>query len=319
MHVQRLILASILLLPGAQWRTAAENNKVSLEGCDALGCSSESSVCSPKQGDDVTQDNLVGIARDAVNINDDTKVSLTLVEEGRTVFANAPELEAYERTLYASAPKSLETHACVLMLQYRAQTFPIPSDSTRPTPENGTTSCTGIMDQECQDLFASTIESYNSSNDTTDCSALASHVTAEINSRDIHVCNYYSNLIAITGAPLFNTSDGNEEALADDECRPSLPDSNSLWRVGSIQTVIEAQSDEAFGSDSFGGRQGFTPIITTIYSDDDSENIDLTQFLCMQALRTTGEVLEESAAATQNGAGSAMFGFVIAIGLAVLM
>ncbi|KAI1405521.1 hypothetical protein F4819DRAFT_400667 [Hypoxylon fuscum] len=306
--------AVTLLVPELVASQEYQQAQVALEGCDTLACSSttSNSACSMSdQPDDVTQTTLVGIAPDAVNLTSDAQLSLTLIEAGRTQFGNAPGLEAYERTLYAGLPSSLLQSegaegnglppACVLMLQYQSQTFPVPSESTRDGSMNGTTSCEGILDQDCLNKFASFITSFEGSDNTTDCAALSSHVNTQVRSGDIHLCNFYANLITTTGAPLLNTSNDsrNDESLTQDECRPTLPQSNSLYRVGSVQTIVE-DSDERFGGDIFGGRQGYTPIITVVY-DGGGGNLSSVQSTCMQALRKSGEVLENTGAAGSRG------------------
>ncbi|KAI4866154.1 hypothetical protein F4820DRAFT_417733 [Hypoxylon rubiginosum] len=334
MYVQHLAAAAFLL-SGPQWLAEGQEPQqaqVPLEGCDALACSSttSNSVCSTSnQPDDVTQTTLVGIASNAVNLTSDAQLSLTLVEAGRTQFGNAPGLEAYERTLYAGLPSSLLQNegtesnrlpaACALMLQYQSQTFPIPDESTRDGSMNGTTSCAGILDQDCLDRFTSFVTSFDSSssNDSAmNCVDLASHVNTQIHTGDVHLCNFYANPITVTGAPLLNTSTGsnNDEVLTQDECRPTSPQSNSLYRVGSVQTIVE-DSDERFGGDIFGSRQGYTPIITAVY-DGQGGNVSSVQFACMQALRKSGEVLEDTSAAYSRGRARLVMSILVAMATA---
>ncbi|KAI2601795.1 hypothetical protein GGR54DRAFT_53735 [Hypoxylon sp. NC1633] len=307
------LAAAVFLLPESQWLVAGQDPQqaqVKIDSCNNLPCASSTanSVCSlSNQLDDITQSTLVGIASNAVNLTSDSQLSLTLIEAGRTQFGNAPGLESYERTLYAGAPSSLlqgdVPASCALMLQYRSQAFPIPDESDRDGNMNGTTSCAGILDQNCLERFTSFITSFDfsSRNDSaTDCAALASHVNTQIHSGDIHLCNFYSNLIEVTGAPLLNTSAGssNEESLTQDQCRPTLPQSNSLYRVGSVQTIVQVDSDERVGGDVFGGRQGYTPVITAVY---DGGNVSSVQFTCLQALRKSGETLVNTNAGNSRG------------------
>ncbi|KAI6083752.1 hypothetical protein F4821DRAFT_244179 [Hypoxylon rubiginosum] len=307
------LAAAVFLLPESQWLVAGQEPQqaqVKIDSCSSFACASSAanSVCSSSnQPDDITQTTLVSIASNVVNLTSDSQLSLTLIEAGRTQFGNAPGLEAYERTLYAGAPSSLlqgdVPASCALILQYQSQTFPIPNESDRDGNMNGTTSCAGILDQDCLERFTSFITSFDSSsgNDSaTDCATLASHVNTQIHSGDIHLCNFYSNLIEVTGAPLLNTSTGssNEESLTQDACRPTLPQSNSLYRVGSVQTVVQTDSDERIGGDVFGGRQGYTPVITAVY---DGGNVSSVQFACMQALRKSGEVLEDTSGGNSRG------------------
>ena len=283
-----------------------------------------------------------------MNLTSETRLSLTLVEDGRTIFGNSPGLEAYERTLYVGAPSSggddnednddesnNSPVACSLMLQYQSQTFPIPAESARGLENGNTTSCAGILDRRCQERFASFIESFSSPdrNDTSspDCTGLASHVMAAIRADGDFLCDrYYSNLVTVTGAPLLNSSAGNRTDNDNDddnnECRPTLPadENRRLYRVGSVQTVIEAESDASIVGDSvFGGRQGYTPVIAAVYSGGgEGGSLDSVQFACMQALRTSGEVLEATgmAAPAQGAVGFTAVGMMAAVmSIAVLL
>ncbi|KAI1779317.1 hypothetical protein F4818DRAFT_438098 [Hypoxylon cercidicola] len=224
--------------------------QVTLEGCDALACSS--TTCNPvystsDQPDDVT----------------------------------SPRLEAYERTLYAGLPSSLFKidgtegnrlpASCVLMLQDQSQTFPIPSKSTQGGSMNGTTTCADILDQDCLNMFTSFITFFDSSghDSVADCAAHANHANhanTQIHFGDIYLCGFYAKLITVTGALMLNTSSNSSiyKSLTQDECRPTLTQSNNLCRVGSVQTIVE-DSDECFGSDIFGGRRGYTAVITVVY------------------------------------------------------
>ena len=337
MHTRRYLVFTALLLSGARWPVTAQDVReaqVPLAGCDALACSGATACTAGNESDDPTQMTLVGIAANAVNLTSDTRLSLTLVENGRTIFGNSPGLEAYERTLYIGAPSSLVSGgdddddrndppaACSLMLQYQSQTFPIPAESARGLEGGNTTSCAGVLDRRCEERFVSFIDSFASpdrSNTTSrDCTDLASHVMAAIRTDGDFLCDrYYSNLITVTGAPLLNKT-GNRDNDNDDnnECRPTLPadEDRRLYRVGSVQTVVEAESDANIVGDSvFGGRQGYTPVITAVYSGEGG-NLDSVQFACMQALRTSGEVLEATSMAVARGA----VGFT-AVGLAAVM
>ncbi|KAJ3554976.1 hypothetical protein NPX13_g10467 [Xylaria arbuscula] len=117
--------------------------------------------------------------------------------------------------------------------------------------------------------------SYNSSQESstaTDCAALAGHVNTQIRSRD-YLWLYYSSLLTVAGAALFNTSDGNGSQ----------------------------HSYDRYGGAVFGGRQGFTPIITAVYDDDDDGDVSLVQFACMQVFKKSGDVLEDIGAASFHG------------------
>ena len=351
MHTRRYFPTTAFLLSGgAHWLVAAQDVReaqVPLAGCDALACSGATACAAGNEPDDPTQMSLVGIAANAVNLTSETRLSLTLVEDGRTIFGNSPGLEAYERTLYVGAPSSSLTPggddddddsdsnnspaACSLMLQYQSQTFPIPAESARGLESGNTTSCAGILDRRCQERFASFIESFSSPdrNDTTspDCTGLASHVMAAIRADGDFLCDrYYSNLVTVTGAPLLNSSAGNHTENDDDnECRPTLPadENRRLYRVGSVQTVIEAESDASIVGDSvFGGRQGYTPVIAAVYSGGgEGGSLDSVQFACMQALRTSGEVLEATgmAAPAQGAVGFTAVGLAAGMSIAVLL
>ncbi|KAI0182181.1 hypothetical protein EV127DRAFT_450081, partial [Xylaria flabelliformis] len=250
----------------------AQQAQVPIDACNILPCAVEesNSVCSQShQEDEVYAAPLVGIAANAINLTSDAKLSLTLVEEGRTIFANEPGLEAYERTLYVGPPRSFAlpgnrpSAACALTLQYGSQTFPVPKDSTRRADINRTTSCTGVIDQDCFNTLADPIKSFDTDNDNAvDCAALAEFVNSRIHASHT-LCTFYSNLITVTGAPLLNLSGGTSASLMDDTCRPVLPAANFLFRVGSVQTIVKP--DDRIGGEILGGRQGFTPVIAVLY------------------------------------------------------
>ncbi|KAI1171062.1 hypothetical protein F4777DRAFT_566869 [Nemania sp. FL0916] len=317
MHKHYLSTAALMLASPRIMVTGqeAQGAQVQISSCSSLTCGANqsNSVCSHShQSDDVNTAPLVGIAESAVNLTADTKLSLTIIEEGRTIFSNAPAFEAYERTLYAGIPPSLFSDnnslpaACALMLQYGSQTFPLPKDgSARSGEVNHTTSCAGVLDQSCFDTLATHIKSFNSSsngNNMTNCAALAEHVSGQIHSSNT-ICSFYSGLISVTGAPLYNTSQSgggdNAAALADDMCIPVLPASNSLYRVGSVQTIVEP--DDRVGSDVFGGRQGFTPVVTVVYDGaEQGGNVSSVQFACMQGLLQSGLVLDGKTSASSS-------------------
>ncbi|KAI1737514.1 hypothetical protein F4680DRAFT_468061 [Xylaria scruposa] len=306
MHTYRIATTTLLFgcprlfVAGQQAQLA----QVPIDACNVLPCAAEesNSVCSQShQEDEVSAAPLVGIAANAINLTSDTKLSLTLVEEGRTIFANEPGLEAYERTLYVGPPRAFAlpgnrpSAACALTLQYGSQTFPVPMDSERRGDINRTTSCAGVIDQDCFNTLADPIKSFDPDNENeVDCAALADFVNGRIHASDT-LCTFYSNLITVTGAPLPNLSGGTSASFVDDKCKPVLPADNVLYRVGSVQTIVKP--DDRIGGEIFGGRQGFTPVIAVLY---DGGNVTSIQYACMQALLQGGSVLEDSSAASSN-------------------
>ncbi|KAI0182182.1 hypothetical protein EV127DRAFT_493996 [Xylaria flabelliformis] len=174
------------------------------------------SVCSQShQEDEVYAAPLVGIAANAINLTSDAKLSLTLVEEGRTIFANEPGLEAYERTLYVGPPRSFAlpgnrpSAACALTLQYGSQTISRAEGfnaASRYQPHNELHRChrPGLFN-----TLADPIKSFDTDNDNAvDCAALAEFVNSRIHASHT-LCTFYSNLITVTGAPLLNCERGN--------------------------------------------------------------------------------------------------------------
>ncbi|KAH9895476.1 hypothetical protein F4778DRAFT_273917 [Xylariomycetidae sp. FL2044] len=335
MYTQRLA-AFLLLLWDLPQRVAGlepELGMTDLVGCENRACrvpTAGNGTCSDpnpsdKKYSNATRATIVGMAYQAVNLTSDVQASLSLVEERQVAFS--PGISFYPRTLYAGLPSSKLQNAkipenCVLMMQYGSQTFPLPyvQSAIPKQPVHRTTGCDDIFQPDCFEKWTRIISSFDptaSTNETTRCYDLASHFNTQIRN-STYSCSgqFFSNLITVNGAPLIQTANGNNNtvALANDVCRPVVDDSDTLYQVGGVETIVEDK--EVIGGNIFGGRQGYTPLISTVYGGDNG-SLSSVQVHCMQAFRPNGLVLAADNAAASPG--RVMFAFYVLTALAVAM
>ncbi|KAJ0166558.1 hypothetical protein CTA2_6828 [Colletotrichum tanaceti] len=283
----------------------AFNPAIDISSCQALPCSPRNgSICSTENspGPEVG----IGIAAEVV-IAPFTNLSLTLIDGlGENGFTGIGS-DAYEfsdQQLFVGVDPSLKDEdypsGCALMMQYQGQTFPLealPDDDTRSESKQNTTSCDGVIDIFCQSAIVEMIQSFNASDGNRDrCQLLTQHVSSKLQ-RNPGTCGgegtWIANFFNVTGGGLPSGSSGiaSNDRLGDEECRPVLPRSYRMYKVAEMRSFTFADAPDSgsdFYGDLFGGRAGFTPVVTVGFPEDTAQNRGI-QFSCMKTLQRDGE------------------------------
>lgn len=287
------------------------NPAVDLLSCQDLSCDpSGDSICA--SGDSSGPEVGIVIAAEAIEIGSNT-LSLTVInglEENGFTGIGSDKYEHWDQQLFVGISPDLDDDdypsGCVLMMQYLGQTFPeedLPDEDTRSDSAEGTTSCDGVVDPFCQSAISDIIQSFNVSEADEDerCELLTQHVSSRL-SQNAATCGdegtWIANFINVTGGPLPgpDTSTPNNERLGGD-CRPVMPQDYQLYHVVNMRQFLFPDPPDA-GSDFygsiFGGRSGFTPVVTVTYdgnADEDRSRAQV-QFSCMKTFERDGDAPE---------------------------
>ncbi|RDW70895.1 uncharacterized protein DSM5745_08406 [Aspergillus mulundensis] len=206
---------------------------------------------------------------------------------------------------------------CALMMQYQRQTFLLQwtsseeetgtensNSNSRDDSFQNTTSCTGLLDLCSQSVIIEIIRSFRDDSNNTSNSTSGS----KSESGDRWQSSWIANFMNVTGGPLpdGNANNASDERLGNDQCSPVLPQSDwNLYKVADMRLFyfVNAPDDKSvneFYSPVFGGRAGFTPVMTVLYTDggqNDNENgTDAdpeVQFTCMKTFHRDGEPRQE--------------------------
>ncbi|CCF33147.1 hypothetical protein CH063_05399 [Colletotrichum higginsianum] len=302
------IMAFATAVAAQQGPVQVFNPAVDISSCQALSCS-------PRNGDICSTGNSpgpevgVGIAAEVV-IAPSTNLSLTLIDGLRENGFTGIGSEAYEfsdQQLFVGVDPSLSEEdypsGCALMMQYQGQTFPLealPEDDARSESNQNTTSCDGVIDIFCQSAIVEMIQSFNASDSETDrCQLLTRHVGSKLQENP-GTCGgegtWIANFFNVTGGGLPSVSSeiASNDRLGDEECRPVLPQSYRMYKVAEMRSFTFADAPDSgsdFYGDLFGGRAGFTPVVTVVFPEETSQDREI-QFSCMKTLQRDGESRE---------------------------
>lgn len=203
-------------------------------------------------------------------------------------------------------------------------------DDAREVQYQNTTSCDGILDVFCQSAIVNMIRSFNASEAAeggSRCRQLVQHVTMKLQN-DSSTCgsegSWIANFINVTGGALPgpDTSSARNYRLGNGECRPVLPQQYQLYKVAVMRPFYFAdppESDSDFYGRVFGGRAGFTPVITVVYEGGTNSTRPDVQFSCMQTFERDGHSREDvfnSGATAGWRVGSLLLTVLLPIGLA---
>ncbi|KAI6857918.1 hypothetical protein KC343_g1631 [Hortaea werneckii] len=322
--MQQLTLLGMAASAAAQIPVSNPNVTVrtcsDLDTCDITGTQG---ICQlNSSGDYWGATNGIGIVPSAVDFGgntsaagDNTNLSLTLIDnvvEGHYVVRNYNN----PKTLYVGSPPSVNLTegppGCALLMQYAGQTFP-PLDlggSTILWTENHT-SCPIDLSPDCFGaLLESSLRTFNYTGEDSEhlprCEALAQYVETSMRRGDggdqfRPFCAYSRPLISVFGgaisgpdvsteaASILNTTEG------DDGCRPVQPQNHTLHEVLTANQMLFSNWSTA-DLNMLGGRTGYTPIITVLFGDRDSDPD--AQAFCMKLRSPEGNVLPFQ---TRNG------------------
>ncbi|KAI6890919.1 hypothetical protein KC318_g14208 [Hortaea werneckii] len=325
--MQKLTLLAMAASAAAQ--IPVSNPNVTVRTCsdlDTCNLTGTQGVCQEDKVDSRTDwgaINGIGIVPNAVDFGgnasaaaDNTNLSLTLIDnvvEGEYVVQdyNNP------KTLYVGSPPSVNLTegppGCALLMQYQGQTFP-PLDipfSAYDWTENHT-SCPLDLSSECfSDRLESGLRTFNYSGEDTErlprCKALAQYVETNIQCGDggdriEPFCAYSSPLISVFGGAFSGPDVSTETASIlntteeDNACRPVQPQSHTLHGVLTANQVLFSNHSTTADLSMLGGRTGYTPIITVLFGDRDSDP-DVQAF-CMKLRSPKGNILPSQ---TRNG------------------
>lgn len=308
---------SMVALLGVAAAADVLNPVVDVLSCQSLSCSSpENSICSSE--DSAGPPRGVGIAANAVN-STDASLSFTLIDgldENGFTGMGSYQYEYSDQQLFVGLDPTLNQDnypsGCVLMLQYLAQTFPMETfpdmDGNREGSLTNTTSCDGVIDSFCQSSISEMIQSFDAteSNNATSsdkCTLLTSHVNARLQENH-STCGgegtWIANFMNVTGGalPTLTANTDLDDRLGSDDCSAVLPADYQLYKVASMRQLYFADppsSDSEYYGKVFGGRDGYTPVITVMYADGESSEIleDGVQFSCLQTYQSDGEARED--------------------------
>ena len=278
-----------------------QNPIVAISPCTALSCSpANGSFCAAEGSESVPG---VGMAAAALNVSS-ASFSLTLINNDLVSWG--PAYETSDQQLFVGVDPNLNDDGypsgCVLMMQYQGQTFPrrtTPSGdvSIRPESDEGTTSCTGVIDISCRSAILDIVKTFNRSSTETDrCQRLTEHVNMQLRG-ETRTCGsdglWIANFMNVTGGslPAPDSTPVSSEGLGDDECQPVLPETHRLYKVAEMAQWYFSNPPESseFYARQFGGRAGFTPVFTVVYgSDEDDTDPDL-QLFCMKTFEPDGD------------------------------
>ncbi|KAI9373761.1 hypothetical protein BJX61DRAFT_501519 [Aspergillus egyptiacus] len=313
---QPLLAVAFLALAAAQDDTESpkpSNPIVELSSCQALSCNApDGSICA--LGETSWPEVGVGMASNAVKASA-ANLSLTLIDGLAANGFTGYIYEGYEysdQSLFVGVDPGLSDNnypsGCALMMQYQGQTFPTQwfpeTENLRDQSFQNTTACNGVLDASCQSSIVEIIRSFNSNNTSEDqsgdkCSRLTQHVNNRLRG-DEYTCgqsSWVANFMNVTGGslPSPNTAPAGDERLGNDQCRPVLPQNNNLYKVADMRLfsfVDPPASGKDFYSPIFGGRSGFTPVMTVLYGEQNDSPPDV-QFTCMKTFERDGDPRED--------------------------
>lgn len=286
-----LLLSSTLTFVRTQ-RTEADlpdtpNPKQQLSNCQLLGCEGQDNViCSPNADNPGGFQPGIGIAPQILSLGGGNNLSLTLIDglevPGFTAGTLGESYEYSDQQLFVGLPdnQSDGPTGCLLMLQYNGQTF-APRENARDDSEDITTSCAGVVDRFCQADIYDAITSFRSSSsgsndddgETEKCEELANHVSARLRGQFTCGNDRIGSFINITAGALPSSGGADQRQadhrrLGEGRCKPVLPTEYSLYKVAEMRQWVfnEAPSSGSdFYKPLFGGRSGFTPVISVAY------------------------------------------------------
>ncbi|KAI6826503.1 hypothetical protein KC340_g10237 [Hortaea werneckii] len=243
--------------------------------------------------------------------NDSGNLSLSLIDNGLAGrWFNTYQFS--EKALYVGAPSSVNLTegppGCALMMQYQGQTFPehpFPTDGEDWGAAANNTICPFSLSISCLSWnLEDSLRTFNYSNNGDPeqlprCEALAQHVETTIRGGPNDpsrrsFCSYVSTLVTVYGGAISGPDVQTGAAsipnatTEDDGCRPVQPRSHTLHNVATAMQLLYL---DPYTGDAtvMGGRTGFTPIVTVIYDDEDSDP-DVQAF-CMKLRSPEGNML----------------------------
>lgn len=325
MEALRLLIVAILasLALGVDYAKKAlniSNPTVDISSCQALSCHpSNKSICSLEDYP-TTYEQGIGIAPHAVNVSS-TMLSYTLIDGFNAADFTGISIEEYgfsdEQLFVGMDPNAKDLpFGCALMLQYQGQTFPAetwPGTPTSPRAEKSylknTTSCLGVLDPFCQQALVEEVRSFHGagsniseSHRTETCEQLAQHVRNQLLG-PWYQCGgggggtWISSFINVTGGALPGpkTPKASSSPLGKPSCRPVLPPTYDLYHVGAMREfylIDPPNPGSRYYDRVFGGRAGFTPIITALYNNGSGE--PEVQLTCMKTFQPNGKALSDA-------------------------
>lgn len=291
----------------AESQTDVENNEnpsLEIASCQALSCSPpDGSICAT--GDTPGPEVGIGMVSQAIN-STSTSLSFTLIdgldENGFTGIGSS-EYEYSDQQLFVGVSSSASAEdfpsGCALMMQYQGQTLPLEpllADDTRSPSSEGTTSCDGVVNPLARAYIDHIIRDFNGSGAEPRCDRLVEHVNAELRGSPGAAGGeggWIANFFNVTGGPLPrpNSTSATAERLGSEECRPVLPESYDMYKIAEMRQLFFADPpDEASGflGRLYGGRTGWTPVVTVIYGDEEDDPSLGVSFLCMETFAREG-------------------------------
>lgn len=312
------------------------NPAVDILSCQDLSCeASGDSICA--SGDSAGPEIGIGIAAEAVEVGS-TSLSLTLInglDANGFTGIGSDNYEHWDQQLFVGLPSSLDDDefpsGCALMMQYLGQTFPkedLPDEDARSDGAEGTTSCDGVIDPFCQSAIAEMVRSSNASEGSGSdrCNRLVEDISNQL-TQSSGTCGgegtWIANFINITGGPLPgpDSSTPRNDQLGGD-CQPVMPQEYELYHVANMTQFLFSDapgSGSDFYGEIFGGRSGFTPVVSVVYDEDDDAEV---QFSCMQTFERNGDAHENqfgSAAAVVSRTPMAVMISALIAGVAAAM
>lgn len=294
--------------------TSISNPSEHIQTCSSSSCISQinnSALCSP-ENDGVG----LGTISQGLNLSSSTTLSLTLVDGAPAgKYANSQEAYSFSTlTLYVGVPDEStnlpdQPEGCGLMLQHQATTFPYYSQS-----ENDINSTTCPQDflydgNALRDLshYIQDFGSSNSSNSSnlvgTRCEQLADYLSGRIHAQ-LSFGAYYAALVNVVGGTLSGPDVNTNIAQTlprQSGSEAGCPSSSTyqLHNVTSVTQILRGNPVEQ--NSTFGGRTGYTPVISVVYGEDGAESPDV-QVFCMHLYQTDGEELPYSTLTSTSSA-----------------
>lgn len=297
------------------------NPDLNILGCDALECArnNNKSICHsfPNQQDEEHEAYGVAMLPNALKISENTSLSLTLIDGypvSRSINSITGDTQN-TRSLYFGAPQnavsSLKNRnpGCALMMQHDGATFPYAS-SDRVFDMKSTTCPIEFLSQgSTNNLISSWVRDFNSRDlkfNTTShdhCEALAQYMgyRAHTDSTTNTIGGYYSALTTFAGgavsgpdvdtdnvAEITTSLDGSTNP---ETCQPVQPQNYNLYNVTSMSQILRSNAMDQ--NHTFGGRTGYTPIVSVLYGNDENADPEV-QFYCVHVRASSGEELPYS-------------------------
>lgn len=195
------------------------------------------------------------------------------------------------------------------MMQHGGATFPYaPSD--RVFDVNSTTCPIEFLSQgSASNLISSWVRNFDSGNSKPNatsldrCEALAQYMgyRAHTDSTTNTIGGYYSALITFAGgavsgpdvdtdnvAEITTSLDGSTNP---ETCQPVQPQNYNLYNVTSMSQIL--RSNPMGQNHTFGGRTGYTPIVSVLYGDEEDADPEV-QFYCVHVRASSGDELPYS-------------------------